>query len=135
MTTGEDAAYGSAVCASTSNKTYTLTMTLSIQSLHDGAWVNVGCSASRSGTVVQGVGVIAPFTVMVLQLNYLLSGVIVVEVFFAYKGFGKLLYEAATFGDIYTVEACTMVAVFVAVLSQFISDVGYTLLNPRIRFS
>ena len=38
---------------------------------------------------------IAPFTVMVLQLNYLLSGVIVVEVFFAYEGFGKLLYEAA----------------------------------------
>lgn len=78
---------------------------------------------------------IAPFTVMVLQLNYLLSGVIVVEVFFAYRGFGKLLYDAALFGDIYVVEACTMVAVFVAVASQFISDVGYTLLNPRIRFS
>jgi len=72
---------------------------------------------------------------MVLQLNYLLSGVIVVEVFFAYRGFGKLLYDAALFGDIYVVEACTMVAVFVAVASQFISDVGYTLLNPRIRFS
>ena len=28
-----------------------------------------------------------------------------------------------------------MVAVFVAVLSQFISDVGYTFLNPRIRFA
>jgi peptide/nickel transport system permease protein len=78
---------------------------------------------------------IAPFTVMVLQLNYLLSGVIVVEVFFSYKGFGKLIYEAALFGDIYLVSACTMVAVFVAVLSQFISDVGYTVLNPRIRFS
>ena len=78
---------------------------------------------------------IAPFTVIVLQLNWLLSGVIVVEVFFAYKGFGKLLFDAATFGDIYLVEACTLVAVFVAVLSQFISDVGYTLLNPRIRFS
>jgi len=78
---------------------------------------------------------IAPFTVMVLQLNYLLSGVIVVEVFFSYKGFGKLIYEAALFGDIYLTSACTMVAVFVAVLSQFISDVGYTLLNPRIRFS
>ena len=37
---------------------------------------------------------IAPFTVIVLQLNWLLSGVIVVEVFFAYDGFGKLLYEA-----------------------------------------
>ncbi len=77
---------------------------------------------------------IAPFTVIVLQLNWLLSGVIVVEVFFAYKGFGKLLYDAATYGDIYLIEACTMVAVFVAVLSQFISDIGYMLLNPRIRF-
>jgi peptide/nickel transport system permease protein len=78
---------------------------------------------------------IAPFTVIVLQLNWLLSGVIVVEVFFAYRGFGKLLYDGATFGDIYLIEACTLVAVFVAVFSQFISDVGYTLLNPRIRFS
>jgi len=77
---------------------------------------------------------IAPFTVIMLQLNWLLSGVIVVEVFFAYKGFGSLLYDAALFGDIYVIEACTLVAVFVAVFSQFISDVGYTLLNPRIRF-
>ncbi|MCP4689785.1 MAG: ABC transporter permease, partial [Desulfobacterales bacterium] len=36
---------------------------------------------------------IAPFTIIVLQLNWLLSGVIVVEVFFAYKGFGKLLLD------------------------------------------
>jgi len=78
---------------------------------------------------------IAPFTVMVLQLNYLLSGVIVTEVFFSYKGFGLFLYQSAMFGDIYAIEACTMVAVFVAVLSQFISDMGYTVLNPRIRFS
>lgn len=78
---------------------------------------------------------IAPFTVIVLQLNWLLSGVIVVEVLFAYKGFGALLYDAATFGDIFLIEACALVAVFVAVLSQFISDVGYMLLNPRIRFT
>ncbi|MEX1034819.1 MAG: ABC transporter permease [Sneathiella sp.] len=78
---------------------------------------------------------IAPFTVIILQLNWLLSGVIVVEVFFAYKGFGKLLLDAALFGDIYVIEACTLVAVFVAVFSQFISDIGYTLLNPRIRFT
>ncbi len=78
---------------------------------------------------------IAPFTVIVLQLNWLLSGVIVVEVFFAYKGFGKLLLDAALFGDIYVIEACTLIAVFVAVGSQLISDIGYTLLNPRIRFS
>jgi peptide/nickel transport system permease protein len=78
---------------------------------------------------------IAPFTVIVLQLNWLLSGVVVVEVFFQYNGFGKLLLEAALFGDIYVVQACTLIAVIVAVLSQIISDVGYTVLNPRIRFA
>jgi peptide/nickel transport system permease protein len=78
---------------------------------------------------------IAPFTIIVLQLNWLLSGVVVVEVFFQYAGFGKLLLDAALFGDVYVIQAATLVAVFVAVLSQIISDVGYTFLNPRIRFS
>jgi peptide/nickel transport system permease protein len=78
---------------------------------------------------------IAPFTVIVLQLNWLLSGVVVVEVFFEYDGFGKMLLEAALFGDVYVIQAGTLVAVFVAVFSQIISDVGYTFLNPRIRFS
>jgi peptide/nickel transport system permease protein len=78
---------------------------------------------------------IAPFTVIVLQLNWLLSGVVVVEVFFQYNGFGKLLLDAALFGDLYVVQAATLAAVLVAVLSQLISDVGYTFLNPRIRFS
>lgn len=78
---------------------------------------------------------IAPFTIIALQLNWILSGVVVVEVFFQYAGFGKLLLDAALFGDIYVIQAATLVAVFIAVLSQIISDVGYTLLNPRIRFS
>jgi peptide/nickel transport system permease protein len=78
---------------------------------------------------------IAPFTVIVLQLNWLLSGVVVVEVFFQYEGFGKLLLDAALFGDLYVVQAATLAAVLVAVLSQLISDIGYTFLNPRIRFS
>lgn len=78
---------------------------------------------------------IAPFTVIVLQLNWLLSGVVVVEVFFEYDGFGKMILEAALFGDVYVIQAGTLVAVFVAVFSQIISDVGYTFLNPRIRFS
>jgi peptide/nickel transport system permease protein len=78
---------------------------------------------------------IAPFTVMILQLNYLLSGVVVTEVFFAYDGYGKALYDAAMFGDVYLILAGAMIAVVVAVLSQFISDIGYTFLNPRIRFA
>jgi len=78
---------------------------------------------------------IAPFTIIVLQMNWLLSGVVVVEFFFQYAGFGKMLLDAALFGDIYVIQAATLVAVFVAVLSQIISDVGYSFLNPRIRFS
>jgi peptide/nickel transport system permease protein len=78
---------------------------------------------------------IAPFTVITLQINWLLSGVIVVEFFFAYKGFGALLLEASLNQDIFLIEACAMVAVFVAVSTQTIADLGYTYLNPRIRFS
>lgn len=78
---------------------------------------------------------LTPFTVIVLQLNWLLSGVVVVEVFFQYDGFGKMLVEAARFGDVYVVQAATLVAVFVAVMSQLISDIGYVLINPRIRFA
>ncbi len=78
---------------------------------------------------------IAPFTVIMLQINWLLSGVIVVEVFFAYKGFGSLLLEASLNQDIFLIEACAMVAVFVAVGTQTLADIGYTYLNPRIRFS
>ena len=78
---------------------------------------------------------IAPFTVIMLQINWLLSGVIVVEVFFAYKGFGSLLLEASLNQDIFLIEAAAMVAVFVAVGTQTLADIGYTYLNPRIRFS
>jgi peptide/nickel transport system permease protein len=77
---------------------------------------------------------IAPFTVIILQINFLLSGVVVTEVFFEYRGFGKMLLEAALYGDIYVVQAGTLAAVLVTVVTQLISDVGYTLLNPRIRF-
>jgi len=78
---------------------------------------------------------IAPFTVILLQVNWLLSGVIVVEFFFAYKGFGALLLEGALNQDIFVIEACTMVSVVVVSMTRLISDIGYTYLNPRIRFA
>lgn len=77
---------------------------------------------------------LAPVTVILLHVNWLLSGVVVVEVFFAYKGFGALLLEAALFQDIFVVEACALVAVAVAVGTQTLADIAYALLNPRIRF-
>ncbi|MGU9952163.1 MAG: ABC transporter permease [Gammaproteobacteria bacterium WSBS_2016_MAG_OTU1] len=77
---------------------------------------------------------ITPVTVIMLQIPWLLSGVIVVEYFFAYKGFGSLLWEAANNTDPYLIEACAMVAVVVVVVTQLIADIIYTYINPRIRF-
>ena len=75
---------------------------------------------------------ITPVTVIMLQIPWLMSGVIVVEVFFAYQGFGTLLYQAALNTDIYLIEACTMVSVVVVVVTQVASDLLYAWLNPRI---
>jgi peptide/nickel transport system permease protein len=77
---------------------------------------------------------ITPVTVIMLQIPWLLSGVIVVEVFFAYQGFGTLLYQAALNTDIYLIEACTMVSVVTVVLTQVASDLMYAWLNPRMSF-
>lgn len=77
---------------------------------------------------------IAPFTVLMLHVNWLIAGVIVVEFFFAYKGFGSLILEAALGHDLFLLEACTMVTVAIAVATQTLSDLGYGYLNPRIRF-
>jgi peptide/nickel transport system permease protein len=78
---------------------------------------------------------IAPFTVIMLQVNWLIGGVVVVEFFFAYKGLGSLILEAALAQDLYLIEASTMVAVLIAVATQTLADIGYALLNPRIRLA
>jgi len=78
---------------------------------------------------------IAPFTVILLQINYLITGVVVVEAVFAYPGFGRMLLEAALAQDVATVEAASLFAVFVTVTTQILGDLGYMYLNPRIRFS
>ena len=50
-------------------------------------------------------------------------------------GFGRMLFDAANFGDIQVLQAATLVAVCVAVVSQLLSDAAYVVLNPRIRLS
>jgi peptide/nickel transport system permease protein len=76
---------------------------------------------------------ITPFTVILLQLNYLVSGLVVVEMLFAYPGFGRMMLEAALAKDIAVVEAGALVAVSVTMLTQLLGDLGYMKLDPRIR--
>jgi peptide/nickel transport system permease protein len=76
---------------------------------------------------------IAPFTVIMLQFPWLLTGVVIVETMFRYQGFGYTLVEAAQNNDIDLLLGCSLVSVFVVLFTQLISDVGYAYLNPRIR--
>jgi peptide/nickel transport system permease protein len=78
---------------------------------------------------------IAPFTVVMLQFPWLLSGVVVAEAIFRYQGFGFLLVTAASNNDIDLILACGLVSVVVVLITQLISDIGYAYLNPRIRLS
>ncbi|MGO8866429.1 MAG: ABC transporter permease [Alphaproteobacteria bacterium] len=76
---------------------------------------------------------INPVTVILLQINYLVSGVVVVESVFAYPGFGRMMLEASLYKDIALIEAGALVSVFVAVATQILGDLAYMLLDPRIR--
>jgi peptide/nickel transport system permease protein len=76
---------------------------------------------------------INPVTVILLQINYLITGVVVVETVFAYPGFGRMMLEAALYKDIALIEVGALVAVFIAVLTQILGDLGYMMLDPRIR--
>ncbi|MEM6356617.1 MAG: ABC transporter permease [Pseudomonadota bacterium] len=78
---------------------------------------------------------IAPFTVIMLQFPWLLTGVVIVETMFNYKGFGWTLVQAAGNNDIELLLAISWIAVIVVLLTQLISDIGYAFLNPRIRVS
>lgn len=78
---------------------------------------------------------IAPFTVIMLQIPWLLNGVVIVETLFSYQGFGWLLVQAAGNNDIELLLAVSVVSVVVVLLTQLISDIGYVYLNPRIRMA
>ncbi len=77
----------------------------------------------------------APITIIMLHVNWLVGGLVVVEAIFGYPGLGKYIYDAAIFGDFNAVEAAAMLTVTIAVITRLIGDLAYTLLNPRIRYA
>jgi len=77
----------------------------------------------------------APITVIMLHVNWLLGGIVVVEVIFGYPGLGSYLLDAALFKDFNAIEGGAMVMVVVAVATQLLADIVYTFINPRIRYA
>jgi peptide/nickel transport system permease protein len=78
---------------------------------------------------------LAPITIIMLHVNWLVGGVVVVEVIFGYPGLGSYIFNAALFGDYNAVEAAAMVTVVIAVGTRLLGDLAYTFLNPRIRYA
>jgi peptide/nickel transport system permease protein len=77
----------------------------------------------------------APITVIMLHVNWLLGGIVVVEAIFGYPGLGTYILTSALYKDVFAIEAAAMVMVVLAVGTQLVADVIYTFLNPRIRYS
>ena len=77
----------------------------------------------------------APITVIMLHVNWLMGGIVIVEVVFGYPGLGKYLLDAAMVKAINALEAGAMILVLLAVGTQLVADIIYTFLNPRIRYT
>jgi len=77
----------------------------------------------------------APITVIMLHINWLIGGLVVVESVFGYPGMGNFILNAALYKDVYSIEAGAMVLIVLAVSTQLVADIIYSYLNPRIRYN
>jgi len=76
---------------------------------------------------------IAPIINLVaLNLAYLVVGVVVVEVIFAYPGMEQYFVDAVTVRDMPVVQACGVVFAAIYVILNMLADVGAILANPRL---
>ena len=71
--------------------------------------------------------------VVALNLAYLITGVVLVEVVFVYPGIGQTLVDAVTKRDFPVVQACCLIFAATFVLLNLAADIGSILSNPRLR--
>ncbi|ESW94970.1 ABC transporter permease [Mesorhizobium sp. LSJC268A00] len=77
---------------------------------------------------------IAPIiNVVMLNLAYLIVGVVVVEVIFVYPGMGQYLVDHVTKRDVPVVQAVGLVFAAVYISLNIIADIGAIVANPRLR--
>jgi len=77
---------------------------------------------------------IAPIVnVVMLNLAYLVVGVVVVEVVFAYPGMGQYLVDHVSKRDVPVVQACGLIFAAVYIGLNLVADIVSILANPRLR--
>ena len=72
-------------------------------------------------------------SVMGVQAGYLLGGTIVAEIVFNYPGLGHLFLAAVTSRDYPLVQSITIVTASLFVFLNFVVDILYSIIDPRIR--
>jgi len=72
--------------------------------------------------------------VVVLNLAYLISGIVVVETLFNFSGLGRLMVESVSTRDIPLVQICALLFCAVYVILNLIADVIAVVSNPRLRY-
>ena len=75
-----------------------------------------------------------PFvTTICLQIGHILSGAMLIEVVFSWKGMGTLIYDAVYTHDYPTVQMCFLLIATCVVVFNLIADVLCMYIDPRIR--
>ena len=71
--------------------------------------------------------------VIVLNLAYLVSGVVIVETIFAYPGLAKLMIDGVQSRDLPLVQACAMIFCTTYVVLILMADIMAIMFNPRLK--
>jgi ABC-type dipeptide/oligopeptide/nickel transport system permease component len=74
-------------------------------------------------------------TILGLQFGTLLAGTIVTETIFSWPGIGRLTVMAISSRDYPLLQGCILVIAFSYVLVNLLTDVIYSLIDPRVRLS
>jgi len=75
---------------------------------------------------------ISTVTLLALNLGYLLGGTVIVENVFGLPGLGPLLVQAVEARDYPIVEGLALFFAVAVVVINFLADIAYTLLDPRV---
>ncbi|WP_395688323.1 ABC transporter permease [Caenimonas koreensis] len=93
---------------------------------------------SRRGTLWGHVlrnAMIPVITIMGLQFAELLAGTIVVESVFYLPGLGRLIFQSISNRDLIVVRNCVMLLAAMVVIVNFVVDVLYAVIDPRVKAS
>jgi peptide/nickel transport system permease protein len=70
-----------------------------------------------------------------IEFAFLMGGLVVTEQVFNLNGLGKLFVESVTNQDYTMTQSLVMLVVLIFVITNFIVDLFYAWLDPRIRYS